>query len=54
MTRLRLDVPPRRGSQLDVVPSLEAVRALAAGPHRQVALAHTYIADCETPASAFL
>jgi anthranilate synthase component 1 len=54
MTRLRLDVPPRRVSQLDVAPSLEAVRALAGGPHRQVSLAHTYIADCETPVSAFL
>ena len=30
------------------------MRALAGGPHRQVALAHTYIADCETPVSAFL
>jgi anthranilate synthase component 1 len=37
-----------------VTPGLDAVRALAGGPHRQVALAHTYIADCETPVSAYL
>lgn len=53
MTRLRLDVPPRSGSGLDVSPGLEEVRAMA-GSHGQVPLAHTYIADCETPVSAFL
>ena len=52
MTRLRLEVP-RRGSRLDVAPSVERVRALA-GRHGQVPLVHTYIADCETPVSAFL
>jgi anthranilate synthase component I len=52
VTRLRLEVP-RRGSRLDVAPSVERVRALA-GRHGQVPLVHTYIADCETPVSAFL
>ena len=54
MTRLRLEVPPRRGQQIDVTPTLGGVRGLAAAGHRQVPLAHTYIADCETPVSAFL
>jgi anthranilate synthase component 1 len=54
VTRLRLEVPPRRGQQIDVTPDLGAVRGLAAAGHRQVPLAHTYIADCETPVSAFL
>jgi anthranilate synthase component 1 len=53
MTRLRLEVPPRRGSRLDVTPGVEAVRAMG-GRHGQVPLVHTYIADCETPVSAFL
>jgi anthranilate synthase component I len=52
-TRLRLDVPARRGSQLDVSPSVEAVRAMA-GRRGQVPLVHAYIADCDTPVSAFL
>ncbi len=54
MTRLRLEVPPRRGQQIDVTPHLGEVRGLAAAGHRQVPLAHTYIADCETPVSAYL
>ncbi len=53
MTRLRLDVPPRRGSALEITPGIDKVRALAADGG-QVPLAHTYIADCETPVSAFL
>ncbi len=53
MTRLRLEVPPRRGAQLEVTPGIEQVRAMA-GVHGQVTLTHTYIADCETPVSAFL
>ena len=53
MTRLRLEVPQRRGSRLDVTPGVEAVRAMG-GRHGQVPLVHTYIADCETPVSAFL
>jgi anthranilate synthase component I len=53
MTRLRLEAPARRGSGLDVSPSVEAVRAMA-GRHGQVPLVHSYIADCETPVSAFL
>jgi len=53
VTRLRLEVPPRRGAQLEVTPGLEQVRAMA-GVHGQVTLTHTYIADCETPVSAFL
>ena len=54
MTRLRLEVPQRRGQQIDVTPQLGGVRGLAAAGHRQVPLAHTYIADCETPVSAYL
>ncbi|MGD9694453.1 MAG: anthranilate synthase component I [Thermoleophilia bacterium] len=53
MTRLRLTAPPRPGPRLDVTPGPEALRALA-GRFGQVPLAHTYIADCETPVSAFL
>jgi anthranilate synthase component 1 len=53
VTRLRLEVPARRGGQLEVVPDIERVRALAA-EHGQVPLLHTYIADCETPVSAYL
>jgi anthranilate synthase component 1 len=51
--RLRLDAPVRRGARLEVVPGLEAVRAMA-GRAGQVPLAHTWIADCETPVSVFL
>ena len=53
MTRLRLEAPAGRGGQLEVSPGIEAVRAMV-GVHGQVPLAHTYIADCETPVSAFL
>jgi anthranilate synthase component 1 len=53
VTRLRLEVPERRGAQLEVTPGVERVRALA-GAGGQVPLVHTYIADCETPVSAFL
>ena len=38
---------------MQVAPGIEAVRALV-GEYGQVPLAHTYIADCETPVSAFL
>ena len=41
MTRLRLEVPPRRGQQIDVTPQLGGVRGLAAAGRRQVPLAHT-------------
>jgi anthranilate synthase component I len=51
--RLRLDAPVRRGPQLEVVPGLDAVRAMA-GRGGQVPLVHTWIADCETPVSVFL
>ncbi len=54
MTRLRLAVPPRRGQGIDVPPPLAAIRGPAGPGHRQVPLSHTYIADCETPVSAFL
>jgi anthranilate synthase component 1 len=50
---LRLDLPLRSGSALSIAPGLEAVRALAA-EHGQVPLAHTFLADCETPVSALL
>ena len=53
MTRLRLEVPERRGSRLDVSPGVDALRAMG-GRRGQVPLVHTYIADCETPVSAFL
>jgi len=50
---LRLDLPPRAGSALQVTPGVEGARALAAS-HGQVPLAHTFLADCETPVSALL
>ena len=53
MTRLRLEAPRRHGAALDVSPTLEEVRELV-GRHGQVPLVHSYIADCETPVSAFL
>ena len=55
MTRLRLEMPDRTGARSSrSAPSLDEVRALAGGPYGQVPLVHTYIADCETPVSAFL
>ena len=36
-----------------LLPGVEALRAMG-GRHGQVPLVHTYIADCETPVSAFL
>ena len=53
MTRLRLEMPERTGARLTVSPSLDEVRAMV-GAHGQVPLVHRYIADCETPVSAFL
>src|SRR6185503_17317328 len=38
---------------LELTPSLEEVRELA-GDHNLVPLRHTFIADCETPVSAYL
>src|SRR5919107_6191300 len=38
---------------LDLTPSLDEVRELA-GDHSLVPLRHTFIADCETPVSAYL
>lgn len=50
----QLQVPASAGGPgLDVAPGLDRVRELA-GRHGQVPLVHTYIADCETPVSAFL
>ena len=40
-------------SDLDLTPSLDEVRALAR-EHSLVPLRHTFIADCETPVSAYL
>ena len=40
-------------SDLELTPSLDEVRALA-GDHSLVPLRHTFIADCETPVSAYL
>ncbi len=53
MSALRLDVTPGDGLGFAVAPSREEVAALAAD-HKQVPLVHTFIADCETPVSAFL
>ena len=53
MTRLRLEAPAARGGQIEVSPGIDEVRGMV-GRHGQVPLAHTYIADCETPVSAFL
>jgi anthranilate synthase component 1 len=53
MTTLRLTAPERAGARFQVTPGVEEVRALA-GRYGQVPLAHTYLADCETPVSAFL
>src|ERR671915_1959821 len=39
--------------ELDVGPSLDEARALARD-HTLVPLRHTFIADCETPVSAYL
>jgi anthranilate synthase component 1 len=41
------------GAEIRVAPSLDEVRGLA-GRYGQVSLVHSYIADCETPVSAFL
>ena len=40
-------------AELRLVPSLEEVRRLARD-HSLVPLRHTFIADCETPVSAYL
>src|SRR6478672_12353058 len=40
-------------SDLELTPSLDEVRALAR-EHSLVPLRHTFIADCETPVSAYL
>jgi anthranilate synthase component I len=54
VSSLRLRVPPREaGGGPHITPSLDRVRELAV-THGQVPLVHTYIADCETPVSAFL
>ncbi len=53
MTSLRIEVPTRDAALLEVEPDLDAVRGLA-GSYGHVPLTHTYIADCETPVSAFL
>lgn len=42
-----------RGGTLAIEPGLEEVRSLARS-HNLIPLRHTYIADCETPVSAFL
>ena len=52
MTDLRLHTLPS-AAELSVTPSLEDVRGLSAHGG-QVALTHTWIADCETPVAAFL
>jgi anthranilate synthase component I len=46
----------RAGTAVRVVPSLEQARALIGSPpaHNLIPLRHSYIADCETPVSAFL
>ncbi len=60
MTDLRLEVPPRpargearRAAVPAVSPGIDEVRRMA-GSGGQVPLVHTYLADCDTPVSAFL
>jgi len=53
VTSLRIEVPTRDAASLEVVPDLDAARGLA-GAYGHVPLTHTYVADCETPVSAFL
>ncbi len=52
MTDLQMRVLPP-ASELSVTPSLDDVRELS-GHGGQVAVTHTWIADCETPVAAFL
>ncbi|MGI9539314.1 MAG: anthranilate synthase component I [Miltoncostaeaceae bacterium] len=52
MTSLRLNPPPDPGGPVDR--SLDDLRALAREGYRQAPLVHSYVADCETPVSAFL
>ncbi len=52
---MRLHAPQRPpGGAPDIAPHLDEVRAAAVDGTGQVPLVHTYIADCETPVSAFL
>jgi len=52
MTDLRM-TPLRPASELTIAPSLDEVRELSSHGG-QVALSHSWIADCETPVAAFL
>jgi len=45
--------PASQSAQLKIEPSLDDVRALA-GEYNLIPLRHSFIADCETPVSAFL
>ena len=53
MTDLDIVLPTDGRVDIEVEPAREALTA-AAGEHRRVPLVHTYVADCETPVSAFL
>ena len=53
MSALRLDLHPSDGSGFAVSPTRDEVAAMATDS-LQVPLIHTFIADCETPVSAFL
>ncbi len=53
MTDLSIRLPTGQEADLEVSPGLERARELASG-YGRVPLVHTYIADCETPVSAFL
>ncbi len=53
MSALHLNVAPSDGSAFAVSPTRDEVAAMAP-IHKQVPLLHTFIADCETPVSAFL
>ncbi len=53
MSTLRLNVAPSDGSGFAVSPTRDEVAAMGE-VYKQVPLAHTFIADCETPVSAFL
>lgn len=48
-----MSAAPDQSSELHVVPARDEVVAVANGA-RQVPLSHTFIADCDTPVSAFL
>ena len=53
---VQAETPPGETTTVQVDPSLEQARALVGSPpaHNLIPLNHSFIADCETPVSAFL